>query len=311
MNAVRIFGAVVVLSAIAFVLGDYQTDVYRKLLLWVTLALGFNFLFGIAGQLAFSHFAFYGLGAYSIVILLTKMQLPLPVAIVAAMVLCAAVALVIAVPATRLQGFYLALATLAFSQLFVVLLNAGGTLTGGTGGLSNYRLPPILGYRLAGPTYTIVIVLLLVGTFVVLQRLDRSWFGRACRALRDNPEAAAAMGVDVARTRILAFMLTSTLAGMAGMAYAFVDNTINPPIFGVENAFLLVFMIIIGGTGSQAGAVIGAILLYLLPFVVGPLIGSHHVLVFGLLVVAVTLLEPRGLIGIYESVRARARRAPV
>jgi len=311
MNAVRIFGAVVVLSAIAFVLGDYQTDVYRKLLLWVTLALGFNFLFGIAGQLAFSHFAFYGLGAYSIVILLTKMQLPLPVAIVAAMVLCAAVALVIAVPATRLQGFYLALATLAFSQLFVVLLNAGGTLTGGTGGLSNYRLPPILGYRLAGPTYTIVIVLLLVGTFVVLQRLDRSWFGRACRALRDNPEAAAAMGVDVARTRILAFMLTSTLAGMAGMAYAFVDNTINPPIFGVENAFLLVFMIIIGGTGSQAGAVIGAILLYLLPFVVGPLIGSHHVLVFGLLVVAVILLEPRGLIGIYESVRARARRAPV
>lgn len=311
MNAARILGAVVLLSAIAFVLGDYQTDVYRKLLLWVTLALGFNFLFGIAGQLAFSHFAFYGLGAYSIVILLAKMQLPLPLAIVAAMVLCAAVALVIAVPATRLQGFYLALATLAFSQLFVVLLNAGGTLTGGTGGLSNYRLPPIFGYRLTGPSYTIIIVLLLVGTFVILQRLDRSWFGRACRALRDNPEAAAAMGVDVARTRILAFVLTSTLAGMAGMAYAFVDNTINPPIFGVENAFLLVFMIIIGGTGSQAGAVIGAILLYLLPFVVGPLIGAHHVLVFGLLVVVVILWEPRGLIGIYESLRARARRAPV
>jgi branched-chain amino acid transport system permease protein len=310
MNAARILGAIVVLSAVAFVLGDYQTDVYRKLLLWVTLALGFNFLFGIAGQLAFSHFAFYGLGAYSIVILLTQMQLPLPLAIVAATALCAVVAVVIAVPATRLQGFYLALATLAFSQLFVVLLNAGGTLTGGTGGLSNYRLPSILGYRLAGPSYTIVIVLLLVGTFVVLQRLDRSWFGRACRALRDNPEAAEAMGVDVARTRILAFVLTSTLAGMAGMAYAFVDNTINPPIFGVENAFLLVFMIIIGGTGSQAGAVIGAILLYLLPFVVGPLIGSHHVLVFGVLVVAVILLEPRGLIGIYEALRARARRAP-
>jgi branched-chain amino acid transport system permease protein len=310
MNAARISGAIIVLSAIAFVLGDYQTDVYRKLLLWVTLALGFNFLFGIAGQLAFSHFAFYGLGAYSVVILMTKMQLPLPLAIVAAIALCAAVALVIAVPATRLQGFYLALATLAFSQLFVVLLNAGGTLTGGTGGLSNYRLPSILGYRLAGPSYTIVIVLLLVGTFVILQRLDRSWFGRACRALRDNPEAAAAMGVDVAHTRILAFVLTSTLAGMAGMAYAFVDNTINPPIFGVENAFLLVFMIIVGGTGSQAGAVIGAILLYLLPFFVGPLIGSHHVLVFGLLVVAVILLEPRGLIGIYESLRARVRRAP-
>jgi branched-chain amino acid transport system permease protein len=309
MSVLRILGVAAILSAAAFALGNYQTDVYRKLLLWVTLALSFNFLFGIAGQLAFSHFAFYGLGAYSIVILLTKYHLPLPVAAAAAAVLCVVVALAIAVPATRLQGFYLALATLAFSQLFVVLLNAGGPLTGGTGGLSNYRLPPVFGVRLAGPSYTVVIVALLVATYVILHRLDRSWFGRACRALRDNPEAAAAMGVDVARTRILAFVLTSTLAGLAGMAYAFVDNTINPPIFGVENAFLLVFMIIIGGTGSHAGAVIGAILLYLLPFVLSPLIGAHHVLVFGVLVVAVMLLEPRGLVAICRIPRMRARRA--
>jgi len=134
----------------------------------------------------------------------------------------------------------------------------------------------------------------------VLWRLDRSWFGRACRAVRDNPEAAAAMGVNVARTKVIAFTLTSVLAGIAGMVYAFVDNTVNPPIFGLENAFLLLFMVIIGGAGRHAGAVIGAVLLYLLPFALSPLIGHHHALVFGVLMVGAILVQPRGLIALYE-----------
>ena len=122
----------------------------------------------------------------------------------------------------------------------------------------------------------------------------------ACRAVRDNPEAAAAMGVNVARTKVIAFTLTSVLAGIAGMVYAFVDNTVNPPIFGLENAFLLLFMVIIGGAGRHAGAVLGAVLLYLLPFALSPVIGHHHALVFGVLMVGAILLQPRGLIALYE-----------
>ena len=90
------------LSAVAFVLGSYQTDVYRKMLLWITLALSYNFLFGIAGQVAFSHFAFYGVGAYAIVILVFQVGLPLPLAIVVGVLLCVVLALVGAIPATRL-----------------------------------------------------------------------------------------------------------------------------------------------------------------------------------------------------------------
>jgi len=134
----------------------------------------------------------------------------------------------------------------------------------------------------------------------VLLKLDRSWFGRACRAVRDNPEAAAAMGVDVARTKVIAFTLTSALAGVAGMVYAFVDNTVNPPIFGLDNAFLLLFMVIVGGAGRHAGAALGAVLLFLLPFVLSPLVGHHHVLVFGVLVLAAILFQPRGLIGLFS-----------
>jgi branched-chain amino acid transport system permease protein len=296
----------IAMSAMPFVLGDYHGDLYRKLLLWIALALSYNFLFGISGQVAFSHFAFYGVGAYAVVILVFQAGLPLPLAVLAGLLLCALLALAVALPATRLEGFYLALATLAFAQLFIVVLNEGGTLTGGTGGLASYHLPKVAGVDLSGRPYSVVIVLLVLGTAGLLRRLDRSWFGRACRAVRDNPEAAAAMGIDVARTKVVAFAVTSALAGAAGMAYAFVDNTVNPPIFGLENAFLLLFMVIIGGAGRHAGAVVGAVLLYLLPFVLSPLIGHHHALLFGVLMVAAILLQPRGLIGIYDALKRRA-----
>lgn len=292
--------AACVLSAIAFVLGPYQTDIYRKLLLWITLALSYNFLFGISGQVAFSHFSFYGIGAYTIVILVTQAGLPLALAVPATVLLCWLLALVVAVPATRLEGFYLALATMAFAQLFVVALNEGGSLTGGTGGLANYRLPALFGLELRGPSYTVVIVLLLLGTLAALRRLDGSWFGRACRAVRDNGEAAAAMGVDVRRTKVLAYTITSAMAGVAGMVYAFVDNNVNPQIFGMESAFLLLFMVIIGGSGRHAGAIVGAVLLYLLPFVLSPLIGHHHALVFGLFMVLAVMFQPKGLIAVWD-----------
>jgi branched-chain amino acid transport system permease protein len=303
MSALRWLGAFLVLAAVPFFLGDYHNDVYRKMLLWVVLALGYNFLFGICGQVAFSHFAFYGIGAYSVVILLFQLNVPLPLAIVLGVAICIVVALAVAIPSTRLEGFYLALATLALAQLFVVLLNEGGSVTGGNGGIANYRLPSVFGLHIRGPWYTAVIVFLLLSTYFILYKIDQSWFGRACRAVRDNPEAAAAMGVDVARTKVIAFTLTSALAGVAGMVYAFVDNTVNPPIFGLDNAFLLLFMVIVGGSGRHMGAVIGAVLLFLLPFFLSPIVGHHHVLVFGVLVVAAILLQPKGLIGLYDAFR--------
>jgi branched-chain amino acid transport system permease protein len=303
MKALRWLLVFAALAALPFFLSGYYNDVYRKLLLWIALALSYNFLFGISGQIAFSHFAFYGIGAYSVVIFLFQLGMPLPVAVLAGILVCTAIALAVAIPSTRLEGFYLALATLALAQLFIVVLNEGGAVTGGTSGLVDYHLPAVFGVRIAGPWYTVVIVGLVFATYAVLLRLDRSWFGRACRAVRDNPEAAAAMGINVAGTKVIAFTLTSALAGVAGMAYAFVDNTVNPPIFGLENAFLLLFMVIIGGAGRHAGAVIGATLLYLLPFLLSPLIGHHHALVFGVLMVAAILVQPRGLVGLWRSSR--------
>jgi branched-chain amino acid transport system permease protein len=296
---------IVAASALAFMLGGYATDVYRKLLIWIALALSYNFLFGIAGQVAFSHFAFAGVGAYAMVILAHKLGVPFPLAIVLAIVLCAALAFMVAVPSTRLEGFYLALATLAFSQLVIVVINEGGNLTGGTGGIANYRLPPLFGYEIRGPWYTAVLVLLVAFTLWLLLRIDRSSFGRACRAIRDNAGAAAAMGIDVRRVKVMAFTLTSTLAGLTGIGYAYVDNVINPPVFGLDNAFLLLFMIIVGGMGRHLGAIIGTIVLYLAPFVLEPIVGHGFLVVFGVLVVLAILFQPAGLAGLLARAPAR------
>ena len=302
--------AAVAMIGVAFFLNSYEMDVYRKLILWVSLAVGFNFLFGITGQIALSHFAFYGIGAYSVVILWFKLGLPLVFAIFGAVGICAALALVIAVPATRLHGFYLALVTMALAQLLIVLLRSGKDFTGGSGGISGYKLPPILGAELTGPWYTAVIVLMFLGTLGLLVRLGRSHFGRACRAVRDNPEAAAAMGVDVVRTKVIAFTLTGVLAGIAGIVFAFVDNTVNPSLFSIENAFMLLFMVIVGGTGRHAGAIVGAVLLFLANPILEPYIGTHTQLVFGLIVLGAILFQREGLIGLYDQAAAvwQARR---
>jgi branched-chain amino acid transport system permease protein len=297
-NALAWMAAIVAASALAFWLGGYATDVYRKMLIWVALALSYNFLFGIAGQVAFSHFAFAGVGAYGVVIFAHKLGIPFGAALVMALALCALLAFIVALPSTRLEGFYLALATLAFSQLVIVVISEGGNLTGGTGGIANYRLPSLFGYAISGPWYTILLVLLVAFTLLTLRRLDHSAFGRACRAIRDNAVAAAAMGIDVRRVKVQVFTLTSTLAGLAGVAYAYIDNVINPPVFGIENIFLLLFMIIVGGSGSHAGAIVGAVFLYLAPFVLEPIVGHGFLIVFGVLVVLTILFQPSGLAGL-------------
>jgi branched-chain amino acid transport system permease protein len=301
----RWLGGAVALCVIPFLLQPYELDLYRKLLFWVALALSYNFLFGIAGQMALSHFAFAGIGAYAVVILMTQAGMPLGVAILLALVLAAVLAYIVSFAATRLEGFYLALATLAFAQLLIVVLNEGGALTGGMSGLTSYKLPPIFGLTIDGAWKAIIMVVVVLGTLWILLRIDRSWFGRACRAIRDNSDAAAAMGVDVARTKIIAFTGTSVMAAAAGMVYAFFDNTVNPPVFGIENAILLLFMVIVGGSGSHLGAVIGAVLLKLSQDFLEPIVGHYHALGFGIIVVVAILIQPKGLVGMWDQLRAR------
>lgn len=309
-TAVAWIGGAALLIGLAFVLGGYGLDIYRKLLLTATLALSYNFMFGFAGQIALSHYTFYGIGAYSVTILMTQAGFSLPLAALATIGISAVVALAVAIPANRLEGFYLALATLALAQIFVVALVQGGEFTGGADGIFGFKSPEIFGIPLSGTNFVISLIGLFLGTLAVLQCLGRSYFGRACRAIRDNPRAAAAMGINVARTNIIVFTLTSSLAAITGIFYAFADRFVNPYVFGIEPMFLLVFMVIVGGTGRHAGAIVGATVLFLLPEFLGDIVGRRYILIYGLLVVLALMFQPNGLIGLYDQLRHRLGRRP-
>jgi ABC-type branched-subunit amino acid transport system ATPase component/ABC-type branched-subunit amino acid transport system permease subunit len=293
------------LVACTFFLNDYTADMFRKLLLTTTLVLSFNFLFGIAGQLAFSHVAFFGIGAYAIVIFGHQLGWPLPLAFAASLAAGFVLSLAVAIPSLRLEGFYLGLASLAFAQLFLVVTSQGGELTGGTDGISGFPAPVILGVRFSGQAYLFAVIGLFLATLGVLLAIDRSYFGRACRAVRDNPQPAAAMGVDIARTKTIVFVLTSMLAVVAGMFYAYADRYVNPPLFSLDFMFLLFFMVVIGGTGRHVGAVLGAVVLFILPELLGDAIGKRHLFFYGLFVVLSILFWREGLAGIIDWARAK------
>lgn len=296
-----------ILVAATFVLDDYTADMFRKLLLTATLALSFNFLFGITGQLAFSHVAFYGIGAYAIAILAYQFGWPLPLAFIGALAVGLVFALVVAVPSLRLEGFFLGLASLAFAQIFIVLMVQGGEVTGGADGISGYASPVIFGIRFGGQNYLFAVIGLFLATLAILLAIDRTYFGRACRAIRDNPDPAAAMGINVAKTKIIVFVLSSMLAVVAGMFYAHADNYVNPFVFDLDYMFLLFFMVVIGGCGRHDGAVIGAVVLFLLPELLGGFIGRRHMFFYGLFVVLAILFQPDGLAGIIDRARVWVR----
>jgi branched-chain amino acid transport system permease protein len=300
-------GGAALLVAVTFLLDDYTADLFRKMLLTATLALSFNFLFGIAGQLAFSHVAFYGIGAYAIVIFAYQLGWPLPLAFLGALGVGLVLALSVAVPSLRLEGFFLGLASLAFAQIFTVVMVQGGELTGAADGISGYASPVILGIRFGGQNYLFAVIGLFLGTLAILLAIDRTYFGRACRAIRDNPGPAAAMGINVARTKIIVFVLSSMLAMIAGMFYAYADNYVNPFVFDLDYMFLLFFMVVVGGCGRHDGAVIGAIVLFALPELLGGIIGKRHMFFYGLFVVLAILFWPDGLAGIIDRVRAMLR----
>lgn len=304
----RTIALAVLAVALSLLTNGYWSDVYRKCLLMCTLALSYSALFGMGGQVAMSHAAFFGLGAYCTTILSGTFAFPLPLAMLCTITLSAVLALVIALPVTRLEGFYLSLATLALAQIFIVALIQGGEFTGGSEGLFGYEAPSLLGVSLTGQSYKLVVVCVFTLTLASVERLDRSSFGLACKAVRDDPQAAAAMGINVAASRAILFCVSSTLAAFAGMFFAYADNFVNPAGFDLNNMFLIFFAVIVGGLGRHLGAVAGTAFLYLLPELLGDVVGRFHLLLYGILVVLIMLWQPQGMAGLFDRAVGYANR---
>ena len=280
--------------------------------LWATystlaLSVGTNILLALSiyltlacGLLTVANAAFMGIGAYTAAILTLNAGAPFVPAIFAGALLAAAAALVIGRPTLRLSGVYLAMATLAFGEVVRILILNAEDLTGGALGLNG--IP-----QLTGALHVLCAV---AASLYVLLRLARSRFGRAIAAIRQDEIASELLGLNVRAYKLFCFVAGAALAGLAGALNAHFTFFIGPNEFGFERAVEILAMGVLGGVSSPWGAVLGAVLITLLPEMLRGL-GHYRPLINGLILIVIILYSPNGIWALFQSATRRVRVAKV
>ncbi|HAL30721.1 MAG TPA: branched-chain amino acid ABC transporter permease [Coriobacteriia bacterium] len=283
----------------------------------VIIIAGLALLFGYAGQISMGHAAFVGIGAYTSAYLVGSLGMPWLAGVAAGTLLAAAGGLVLALPALRLHGHYLAMATLGFAEIMHVVFREARHITGGNDGLGGIAYPEVAGYAIDTPLGTYLLVWgVAIAVLVVVANIVRSRPGRAMQALHATESGALACGVDTVSLKVRTFAFSAGLAGLAGALYAHSVGFISPTTFGLEQSVILVAMVVVGGTGSLAGPVIAAIALTLLPYadalIPGLSQGTVAVLqdwetdIYGIAMILVVIFAPAGIGGLIR--RAWSRR---
>jgi ABC-type branched-subunit amino acid transport system ATPase component/ABC-type branched-subunit amino acid transport system permease subunit len=270
--------------------------------LYITLALGLNVVTGFAGVLDMGYVAFYGIGAYSYALLASYhlgLHLPFWVALPAAALAGAASSLLVGIPTLRLRGDYLAIVTLAFGQIFrllVINLDRPVNLTNGPNGIVGVDPPLGLGVSFAGlaPRLYLIAGLALLTYFVTL-RLDRSKYGRAWIAMKQDYKAAGCLGIDSNRYRLLAFAYGATVASLAGALFSMWQGAVFPQNFTTQELVTVFCMVVLGGIGNVVGSVLGAVVLVVLPELLRGY-AIYRMLLYGLTLVLVMRFRPQGFL---------------
>jgi branched-chain amino acid transport system permease protein len=291
------------------------TDPWRQGLLNVIglhaiVVLGLNLFIGYAGQISLGHAAFFGLGAYGSGVLTTALGVPPVPALLLTGLGVALAALLIGIPTLRLSGHYLAMATLGFNVIVHHLLVQWDAVTGGPSGLTGIPSFAAFGLPVRGEAahhYLIWGAAMLALTLSV--NLVRSGVGRGLAALAEDETAATALGVDVRRGKIGVFTVSAVYASVAGSLFAHYLGTITPDTFSIFASIDFVIMVVIGGVGSLWGSLAGAAVVTLLPHLLGPL-EEYKEILYGLVVVGILLVFPRGLLsGLVDQARLALARS--
>lgn len=285
-------------------------------LIYAVVALGLNLLFGYAGQFSLGHAGFFAIGAYTSAILTARAQVPFIVALPAAGFLTAAIGFMLGLPALRLSGLYLAVATLGFGLAIPQLILWQGGITGGAMGLHSLPLAaiplgplPAIVFRTDQDYYYLALGVLILAT-VFARNVVTSDTGRAFISIRDSEVAARAMGVNLVRYKTTAFALSAFYAGIGGSLYAHLLHGISPEDFTIFLSIDFVTMIVLGGLGSVSGALLGAFLLTLLQNSLTrlPIVRDFqnlYIVVLGAILILTITFFPRGLAGGWQSLRRR------
>ncbi|ALP66906.1 branched-chain amino acid ABC transporter ATP-binding protein/permease [Paraburkholderia caribensis] len=242
----------------------YYIHLVETIMIYAILLFGLDIVVGYTGQVSLGHAGLFGVGAYTAGVLFIKLGMPFYVTVPMAIVVTAAFGAVLALPALRVSGPYLAMVTLAFGTIIQILINEMDFLTSGPMGIKITK-PVIAGHRLDETQYYWVVAALLVVSLVVVHRVLKSHLGRAFEALRDSPIASDCMGVSVYRHKVYAFVISAGFAGLAGCLYSYSEQYISPNTYNFELTILFLLAIIMGGRKTRTGALIGSTIIVLLP----------------------------------------------
>jgi ABC-type branched-subunit amino acid transport system ATPase component/ABC-type branched-subunit amino acid transport system permease subunit len=295
-----------VLAAVLAALGlfiaradNYQLYVLALVGLTAIVGVGLNVLLGLTGQISLGHVAFYAIGAYVVGILTTRTGVSFWTALPLAAVLAGAAGVLLAVPALRVRGPYLAMVTIAFG--FIVEQGAAelGWLTGGWNGIIGIPPPSLAGRAFAERQIAILVLALTLAAFWLYARLEASPWGKAMRAVRDADVASQAIGLDPTRIRTVAFALSAGVAGLAGAVFAAMSDFISPESFPFFQSILFLLVVMIGGADRILGPLVGALVVVLLPELLSWL-AQYRLLFVGLLLLIVLRLAPDGFVGLAE-----------
>jgi branched-chain amino acid transport system permease protein len=288
--------AVLVLPLVA---GNYWTQVFGDIGIYIMLGIGLNVVVGFAGLLDLGYVAFFAIGSYSYA-LLASPQFGIHIPFWLMLPGCVAVAAVggalLGIPVLRMRGDYLAIVTLGFGQIVRIVLNNLDSVTNGPRGILRID-PPMLGnFTVNTPAkwYYLIMVGIIIAAFVA-DRLNNSRIGRAWIAMREDQDAAAAMGINILKFKLLAFVIGASFAGIGGAIFAARQGSIFPENFSLMVSINVLCLIIIGGMGSIPGVIIGAIVLIGLPEVLRGA-QQYRMLIFGGLLVVTMIFRPTGLI---------------
>ena len=290
-------GAAVALAVVPFFLGNYGWYILSVTMVYALVALSLNILIGMAGQISIGHAGFWALGAYASAIAMTKFGVPFIVAIFIGGAVAGVFGAMVALPALRVTGHYLAIATLAFAILVQQVLFEWESVTGGRQGLAVPR-PSLLGVELTSDfSYYYFLLALFVAAAYLTRNLRFSFTGRSMMALRMSAVAAQCAGISRARHIILAFALSAFLTGVSGALYGSLIGRLSTETFSLSASLSFLTMAVIGGLGSEVGALLGAAFLAGAPEVLRQFKDAEMV-IYGAILVLCMLFLPGGLAGL-------------
>ncbi|CAN5853465.1 branched-chain amino acid ABC transporter ATP-binding protein/permease [soil metagenome] len=242
----------------------YYLHLAETILIYAILLFGLDIVVGYTGQVSLGHAGLFGIGSYTTGVLYFKLGLPIFLALPASIGVTAIFGALLALPALRVTGPYLAMVTLAFGTIIQILINEMTFLTEGPMGIKLGK-PVVFGHKLGEVEYFYVVAVMMVLALIVVHRIARSHLGRAFQALRDSPIASDCMGVSVYRYKVYAFVISAALAGLAGSLYAYSEEYISPNTYNFELTILFLLAVIMGGRKTRSGALLGAMIVVMLP----------------------------------------------